>query len=261
MTGQPAFCLSIFHMTTTQKRGLGLLLVGVLFAPAAHAQAQRDLTEIGLDLYQRANAPDALAHMRKDLVNAPEAYLVSIDQPGALVLPDKRRVRVPALKYNVALHLLEVRDSTGSHVWPPGSLDGFYLGQGSEARHFRSRLVRNGSTKLDFVEVLTQSDNSPLVLAVQHSYLHEDAQLDPILHTETRPERTEIGQTVLAGTDLTLKQPLRPVFLTQKNVSPLFGTRAPQVAAWAASQHLSYTDLGQVLRMVEYYNQISFKQP
>ena len=214
-----------------------------------------------MDLYQRANSPDALARMRKDLVNAPEAYLVSVDQPGALVLLDKRRVRVPALKYNVALHLLEVRDSTGSHVWPPGSLDGFYLGQGSEVRHFRSKLVRNGSTKLDFVEVLTQSDTSPLALAVQHSYRHEDARLDPILRTETQPERTEIGQTVLAGTDLMAKEPLRAVSLTQKNVSPLFGSRAPEVDAWAAKQRLSYTDLGQVLRMVEYYNQISFKQP
>lgn len=234
-----------------------------LVATAAHAQTQsgRDLGELGMDLYQRANAPEALARMRKDLVNAPEAYLVSIDQPGTLVLPNQRRVRVPALKYNVALHLLEVRDSTGSHVWPPGSLDGFYLGRGSEARHFRSRVVRNGSTRLDFVEALTQSDNSPLVLALQHRYRHEDAQLDPILHTETRPERTEIGQTVLAGTDLTPKEPLRAVSLTQKSISPLFGTRAPQVTAWAASQHLGYTDLGQVLRMVEYYNQISFKQP
>ena len=234
-----------------------------LVATAAHAQTQsgRDLGELGMDLYQRANSPDALARMRKDLVNAPEAYLVSIDQPGALVLLDQRRVRVPALKYNVALRLVEVRDSTGSHVWPPGSLDGFYLGQGSEARHFRSKLVRNGSTRLDFVEVLTQSDTSPLALAVQHSYRHEEARLDPILRTETQPERTEIGQTVLAGTDLMAKEPLRAVSLTEKSVSPLFGSRAPEVAAWAAKQHLSYTDLGQVLHMVEYYNQISFKQP
>ena len=248
-------------MTTNPRLLASLLLTGLLLASSAHAQTQRDLTEIGMDLYQRANAPDALARMRKDLVNAPEAYLISVDQPGTLVLLDKRRVRVPALKYNVALRLLEVRDSTGSHVWPPGSLDGFYLGRGSEARHFRSKMVRNGSTKLDFAEVLTQSDNSPLVLALQHSYRHEDAQLDPILHTEIRPARTEIGQTVLAGTDLVAKEPLRAVLLTQKNVTQLFGSRAAEVAAWAAKQSLSYTDLGQVLRMVEYYNQISFKQP
>jgi hypothetical protein len=249
-------------MISYRKTFLALLLTG-LVGGRAHAQAQigRDLAELGMDLYQRANSPDALARMRKDLVNAPEAYLVGVEQRGTLVLLDKRRVRVPALQYNVALHLLEVRDSTGSHVWPPGSLDGFYLGQGSEARHFRSRMVRNGSTRLDFVEVLTQSEPSPLVLAVQHSYRHEEAQLDPILHTQTRPERTEIGQTVLAGTDLMAKEPLRAVQLNQKGVSQLFGTRAAEVAAWAGSQHLSYTDLGQVLRMVEHYNQLSFRQP
>ena len=243
---------------------LAFLVVGLLLG-AGRAQAQmqssRELGELGMDLYQRANSPDALARMRKDLVSAPEAYLERAEQPGTLVLLDKRRVRVPALKYNVALRLLEVRDSTGSHVWPPGSLDGFYLGQGSEARHFRSRLVRNGSTRLNFVEVLTQSDNSPLALAVLHSYRHQDARLDPILRTEIQPERNEIGQTVLAGTDLVAKEPLRALPLSQKNVSQFFGTRAPEVEAWAARQHLSYTDLGQVLRMVEYYNQISFKQP
>ena len=112
-------------MTTTQNLGAGLLLAGLLLSSAAHGQAQRDLSDIGLEIYQRANAPDALARMRKDLANAPEAYLERVELPGTLILLDKRRVRVPALKYNVALHLLEVRDSTGSHVWPPGSLDGF----------------------------------------------------------------------------------------------------------------------------------------
>ncbi|MBH8568260.1 hypothetical protein KB206_05160 [Microvirga sp. STS02] len=250
-------------MTTAQKLGTGLLLAGLLLSASARAQMQssRDLAELGMDLYQRANSPEALARMRKDLVNAPEAYLERVELPGTLVLLDKRRVRVPAMKYNVALRLLEVRDSTGSHVWPPGSLDGFYLGKGSDMRHFRSKLVRNGSTKLDFVEVLTQSDNSPLVLAVQHIYRHLDAQLDPILRTETKAESTEIGQTVLAGTDLVPKEPLRAISLNRKSVSELFGSRAPEITAWASNQGLSYTDLGQVLRMVEYYNQLSFKKP
>ena len=233
------------------------LLVALLLAPLApiRAQAARDLTEIGIDLYQQANSPGALERMRRDLVNAPEAYLVAEEQRGALVLRDKRRVRVPAMKYNVALQLLEVRDSTGSHVWPPGSLDGFYLGRGSDERHFRSYRVRNGSTKLAFVEVLTLDDNSPLVLAVQHNYLHEDAVLDPVLRTETRKARTEIGQTVLAGSGLTPKEPLRAVSLNERNVLRLFGERAAAVEAFVVKEHLRYTDLAQVLRMVEYYNQ------
>lgn len=233
----------------------------MLLAGRAQAQMQygRDVIDLSMDIYQRANAPDALAKMRKDLIKAPEAYLVSVDQPGTLVLADMRRVRIPAMKYNVALHLLEVRDSTGSHVWPPGSLNGFYLGQGSEARHFRSLPVRNGSTKTDFVEVLTNPDNSPIVLGVQHQYVHEDAQLDPILRTETKAARTEIGQVVVAGIGPLPNEPLRVVSLNQRSVSKLFGTRAPEVEAWALQQHLGYTDLGQVLRMVEYYNRLFIK--
>ena len=230
--------------------------LALLAGPAcAQAQTGRELTELGMDLYQRANAPDALARMRKDLVNAPEAYLVALDQPGTLVLPDRRRARVPAMKYNVALHLLEARDSTGSHVWPPGSLDGFYLGRGAEARHFRTYPVRNGSTKTDFVEVLTVDDDSPLVLAVQHVYLHEDAVLDPILRTETRKARTEIGQVVLAGAGALPREPLRPLQLNERAVLRLFGAQAAAVQAFVAKEHLSYTDLTQVLRMVEYFNQ------
>lgn len=246
-------------MTVSTKTLAALVLAVLLSAGNAHAQTQRDLTEIGLDLFQRANAPDALARMRQDLINAPEAYLVRVDQPGTLVLLDKRRVRIPAMKYNVALHLLEVRDSTGSHVWPPGSLDGFYLGQGADARHFRSLPVRNGSTKTDFVEVLTNPDNTPIVLGVQHQYIHDDAQIDPILRTETKAARTEIGQVVVAGTGPLPSEPLRVVSLNQRSVGKLFGTRAREVDEWALRQHLGYADLGQVLRIVEYYNQISVK--
>ena len=240
------------------KRSTRLLFGLLLALPClpARAQTARDLTEFAMDLYQQANAPDALERMHKELINAPEAYLVALDQPGTLVLADKRRVRVPALKYNVALHLLEAQDSTGSHVWPPGSLDGFYIGRGRDARHFRSYLVRNGNTKKDFVEVLTLTDDSPVVLGLQHVYIHEDAQLDPVLHTQTRPARTEIGQVVVAGAGTTPKEPLRALPLTQRNVARLFGPRAAEVDANAQKAQLSYTDLSQVLRLVEFYNQL-----
>lgn len=246
-------------MKLPTKTLAGLLLALLLRAAPTHAQAARDLTDIALSLYQEANAPGALER-NKALISAPEAYLVSIYQPGTLVMLDKRRVRVPALRYNVALHLLEVRDSTGSHVWPPGSIDGFYMGKGSDARHFRTYKVRNGSTLTDFVEVLTIADDSPIVLAVQNSYIHEEAQVHPILHTEIKPARTEIGQEVVAGPTATPREPLKVLQLSQRGVLRLFGTRAAPVEAYVAKEHLSYTDLGQVLRMVEYYNQVVAKQ-
>lgn len=229
----------------------------MLLPAIGHAQVARDLGDFALSLYNEANSPGALQRRRKDLMKAPEAYLVAIEQPGTLVLlPDQRRVRVPELRYNVALRLLEVHDSAGFHVWPPGSLDGFYLGRGTEARHFRSLKVRTEGPPLDFVEVLTAADNAPLVLAVQHRYIHEEPLLDPVLHTETRPGRTLIAQRVVAGPGGPA-EPLRELPLTQRYVGRLFGAHTAAVAAYAEREHLGPTDLAQVLRQVELYNQLT----
>lgn len=234
---------------------LALLLLAISLT--GHAQAVRDLYDIGATIYLNANSPRALERHQKELTESPDAYLVAIDQPGTLVLLDKRRVRVPAIRYNVALNLVEARDSTGSHVWPPGSLAGFYLGRGSEARHFRGYYVRDSGRSLTFVEILTAADNAPLVLGVRHTYHHTDMQLHPVLRTEVKKDLTEINQTVVAGAGSGLADDLRPVALTERAVSRLFGARAPQVAAYAAREHLAYTDLAQVLRLVEYYNKLA----
>jgi len=223
-------------------------------------QTARDIYDYSVQLYQEANSPEALAKMNRAIVNAPAAFLVSVPLPGKLVMVDQREVRVPRMRYNVALRLLEAQDSTGTHVWPPGSIRGFYLGQGADARHFRTYTVRNGSTKRDFVEVLTVDDDSPIVLAVQHYYVHEAEQRDPILRTVTRPERNEIGQQLLTGSGNLPNEPLRALTLSQRNVLRLFGERAGKVDEFAAKEHLSYTDLTQVLRMVEYYNQLVAKK-
>ncbi|GAA3974253.1 hypothetical protein [Hymenobacter antarcticus] len=241
-------------MLTRFVTGLGLGLA--LLASPARAQTGRDLYDISAALYLNANSPNALARRAKELTESPDSYLVSIDQPGTLVLANQRRVRVPALRYNVALNLLEAQDSTGSHLWPPGSLDGFYLGRGPDARHFRSSYVRDGGRVLTFVEMLT-ADAAPLRLGVRHTYHHTDLELHPVLRTEVRKALTEINQTVLAGPGNGSAEPLRPLTLNERSVLRLFGTRAPQVAQFAARENLAYTDLAQVLRMVKHYNSLS----
>ena len=238
--------------------GLGLGLALLAAPGSARAQSGRDLYDISSALYLNANSPNALARRQKELADSPDAYLVSIDQPGTLVLASKRRVRVPALRYNVALNLLEVQDSTGSHLWPPGSLDGFYLGRGTDARHFRSYAVRDGGRLLTFVEMLT-ADAAPLQLGVQHTYHHTDLELHPVLRTEVKKEQAEIKQTVVTGPGNGSTEPLRPITLGERAVLRLFSSQAPRVAEYAAREYLSYTDLAQVLRMVEYYNSLPLK--
>jgi hypothetical protein len=236
-----------------------LLLLACVAAQPARAQTARDLTEIDMDIYQRANEPGALLKYRRELALSPLAYVVPMPQPGLLVLPNNRRIRVPSLRYNVAVGVVEATDSTGAHMWPPGSLRDFYIGRGGNARHFQTATVRNGTTKRDFVEVLTSAENSPVVLALQHAFIHEDAVVDPVLHTEKRKERNEIGQTVLYGFGATPKEPLRVLMMNRKNVLKLFGDKAAQVDAYATKEKLDLTDLGQVLRAVEYYNLVASK--
>lgn len=234
-----------------------LLPLPSLAQSGANNQMLASYNTLSAELYMQANTPEALARMRKDLVKAPEAYLISIPQPGTLLLLPKVRLKVSAMRYNVALHLLEATDSTGNHVWPPGSIYGFEMGKPGQMRQFRSHLVKTGSTQMEFAEILTVDVDKvpPLILALQHNYLHEDAVLDPILRTEKMAARTVIGQVVLAGPGTDPKVPLRELPLSQKNVSRLFGEQAPQVTAYAINQHLSYLDLNDVLKMVEYYNQ------
>ena len=235
-----------------------LLLAAPLLAPAqsgTNALLLNAYTELNNALYLEANSPEALARMRKDLVAAPEAYLVSVPQPGTLLFSPVRRIKVTQVRYNVALRLLEATDSTGSHVWPPGSLYGFELGRRTDVRHFRTHLVKTGSTRLEFVEQLTVDEAPPLLLALQHRYVHEDAVMDPILHTEKLAARTVIGQVVLAGPGTDPKIPLRELPLTERNVLKLFGDKADALKTYAKQQHLNYTDLNDVLKLVEYYNQ------
>jgi hypothetical protein len=241
-----------------KRLALGLA-IALGSATVAQAQTARDLTDIGMDIYREANSPDALLKYNKALAMSPLAYVVPMPQPGMLVLPNNRRIRVPSLRYNVAVGVVEATDSTGAHVWPPGSLREFYIGRGGNARHFRTATVRNGNTKRDFVEVLTSAENSPVILALQHAFIHEDAVMDPVLHTEKRKERNEIGQTVLYGNGNLPKEPLRPLVMNRKSVLKLFGDKAAQVDAYATKEKLDLTDLGQVLRAVEYYNLVASK--
>ncbi|MEJ7663606.1 MAG: hypothetical protein WKG07_30730 [Hymenobacter sp.] len=110
--------------------------------------------------------------------------------------------------------------------------------------------------------MLTVDDDSPIVLALQHTYVHEAEERDPILRTVKRAERTEHGAGSagrLTATCPTSRSGWLPSI--QRNVLRLSGERAAKIdSAYATKEDLRYTDLTQVLRMVEYYNQPEAKQ-
>ena len=231
------------------------LLLLLLALPAmGYAQTARDLTEIGIELNQKANSPREIERLIKEAAVSPESYVVEELLPGTLYYTSGTKPKsVAGLRYNVGLHFVQIRDSLGLTVNQLDNYTGFDLGRGAQARRFRDIPVRVGEERHDFVEVLTAGDKPPLVLAVQYYFINEPAEMHPILHTQIKPARRLLGQRILAGAGTTAA-PLRELNLNQKPVLKLFGTKAPAVQTYAASKTWRYDSLGDVLKMIDYYN-------
>ena len=62
-----------------------------------------------------------------------------------------------------------------------------------------------------------------------------------------------------------MAEPLRPeareLSLTQKAILRLFGSQAPQMAAYATQKQLRYADLADMARLVEHYNSTASPAP
>ena len=238
-----------------------LLALGLLaLAGPAQAQTARDLTEISMDLYQAANSTTRMDRINREMYDDPVSWLIYENQPGVLYTAKGQRVRVPALRYNPALHLVEARDSTGKQLWNPETLSGFEFGSGTGRRQFRVLPVRNRDVNKDFVEVLTADPKGQLMLGAEHVFIHEDQQLHPVLKTVIKPAVNQVVYDAVVGYNTLPPTPLRPIgTLREKTVLRLFGSYAGQVAAYARQNHLNYEALADVLRMANYYNELVSK--
>lgn len=226
-------------------------------APVA-AQSSRDQAEAQA-LYRQTNAIATSAGLRQALNLQTTGFVGDGTFAfGALRTFDNRRRPVPGLRYHAALRLLEAQDSLGSdttRLWPVGSLRGFDLGElgdpESPLRRFRSRLVKEGkgmgTTRREFVEVLTAVDAGPLLLAWLYTPGPEEA------GTGRRP----LAQLLVAGPGVGTDDPLRPVELGKENVLKLFGKRDEEIRSFAAGQRLSYDKAPDVARMVDYFNRVA----
>ena len=239
-----------------------LLALGLLpLAGAAHAQTARDLTEISMDLHQAANSSSRLDRLNREMYDDPVSWLIYENQAGVLVTAQGQRVRVPALRYNPALHLVEARDSTGKKLWNMESLQGFEFGSGPARRQFRVLPVRNRGVDRDFVEVLTDDPKGQLVIAAEHIFVHEDEQRHPVLKTLIKPAVNQVVYDALVGYNTLPPTPLKPIGpLREKTVLRLFGNHSSQMATYARQNALNYESLADVLRMANHYNELVSKQ-
>ena len=238
-----------------------LLAFGLLaLAGAAHAQTARDLTEISMDLHQAAMSTARMERLNREMFDQPVTWLEYDARPGTLITTTGKRLPVKALRYNVALHVVEARDSTGKRLWGPDGLRGFEFGNGPGRRQFQSLPVRNRDVNQDFVEVLTVDADGQLILGAEHAFVHEDEQLHPVLKTVLKPAVNQVVYDVVSAPVTQPQTPLRPLTLGRKQVLKVFGNRERELEIYALKNNLNYEALADVLKMANYYNELT-KRP
>lgn len=234
------------------------LLVILLIAcgQSAAGQTARDQAE-ALAVYQQANGATTGQALRASLAQQSAGFLNSgTFQFGSLRTADGRNRPAAGLRYHPGLQVLEAQDSVDletTHLWLPGSLRGFDLGEAGDPdmplRRFRCRLVKDGSgaPRREFVEVLTAIDAGPMLLAWFYTVA---AAPTPNGHRPT-------VATLVAGPGIVGDDPLRPFQPSQADVLRLFGARASAVHTFATAQNLDYTRPADIARMMDYYNRIA----
>lgn len=185
-----------------------------------------------------------------------QAYFTPDWLAGTVWLANGEQRAVAALRYNIALRLVEMRDVNvpgGVVVAPVGSLRGFTLGtSGPAGTHtFEARSENRVANSRNFFEVLTPG---PLQLLLLHSIDNKDANWIAAYNLETRPASVgRITQLFVAKPGQTNVDELP---LKRKSVEKLFGPQAAKVATYATEKKLSYEQVPDLVWLVEYYNEL-----
>ena len=185
-----------------------------------------------------------------------QAYFDPAWQAGTLLTADGRKVPVPALRYNMALRLVEVRDAeaaSGLSILPPGSIQGFVLGpEGKPGSHtFVARAEAHAANVRLFLELLNVG---PLQLLLLHKVDEHDSNWSAVNNVETRT--SSVGRSALLFVGAADRPTVTTLLPKRKSVEKLFGPQAPQVAEYAARQNLSYEQVPDLVWMVDYFNQL-----
>ncbi|RYU77976.1 hypothetical protein [Hymenobacter persicinus] len=195
--------------------------------------------------------------VEKAALTPEQAYFTPDWQTGTLWTAGGEKHSVAALRYNIALRLVEVRDPTtpaGVSVLPVGGLRGFTLGaEGKRGSHtFETRTVGRSADSRNFFETLTAG---PLQLFLLHTIDEKAANWIAAYNIETRPASVSRGVQLFAGQ--AGQGAVQELALKRKSVEKLFGAQAPQVAAYAAEKKLDYEQVPDLVMLVDYFNSLA----
>lgn len=241
-----------------------LLLLATL---TGHAQAplnDRDLRDVANDRYfsalnlNRSTAASQAAAAAEAV--HPTHYFDPTWRAGTVFGPDGQPLAAPGMRYNLVHYWLEVQDASvpgGLRVLPVGSFRGFVLAAaGSEPeRHFGAYRGPGADGRL----VLEELTNAGQVrLLVRHAIEYVPAVQNTALHLETQPAREQRLASLYAINPASPSA--HPQALTEKAAMRLFGKDAPAMASYATSHQLHFSELTDLVRLVDYYN-ASYARP
>lgn len=247
-----------------------ILLFGLLLASAprltrAQVLNDRDLRDVANNRPFSALNLNRANEANKAAVEAEEAhpihYFTPDWRPGQVVGIDGRAQAVPGMRYNIVHRWLEVKDATvpgGLRVLPVGSIRDFVLADvpGQPAYTFGTYLSAGNDGRL-FLQELTPA--GPVHLLVRFDVEVIAPVRNVALAVDLQPGQER------QYTRLYVAEPLRPeareLPLTQKAILRLFGSQAPQMAAYATQKQLRYADLADMARLVEHYNSTASPAP
>ena len=222
----------------------------------AAMRLQQEAYQVGIRNAQRQQLLDQLR------LTSPLTYYDSDWQSGTAKLADGREVKAP-MRYNLVTRALEIRRAStlglSDSVLVLPQFQAVQLGTATPAmyRDFVKEPYVSATSRRDYnlFERITQNAG-PVQLLLLHEVILENTAPAFAPGGTGRPAE----QTVQRVSRLYARLPGRPriqeVSLSKSAILHLFGNDSVRMRQYATAHHLSFTDLAQVVQLVDEYNKM-----
>lgn len=215
--------------------------------------------DLGKDILDAANRSLRDSHeytrIMGSLKNVPGGGFYTPDWlPGTVVLANGRQRAYKALRYNLVLRALEVRDSA---LLPTADVASFRLavlraGYRAFETHYYQNSQESGAR--DFFEVLNPSG------ALRFFVLHQIGRsVVPAAKNTSELNFTAYSKETHFFVLRPGQQKLSEFVPNRKRVLKLFGDRAPEMENYAESNHLAFDSPQDVVNLTDHYNRLTAK--
>ena len=227
--------------------------------PGGIQQTYQRTTALQREIQRGSNQNNAPGAKQLKQFNIPSnlLYFTGGWEAGVILAENSAATPAQSFRYNVVLQLLEVQDASqknGYQVIEPEAVSGFTIRNsgGKPDYNFITRTYRGTDhvRHTAFFEVLSKG---PVQLLLLHEFYIQPAEIVELFNVERKPEEYRRVISLFAcGTD---KTEVTELPLAKQPVLKLFDKSArAEMDAYIKSNSLSYTELNDIIKLVNYYN-------